>query len=715
MHMKMTLVVALALLALSPFLAAEDAKSACSVAVQSDTVVLCSPSFEFTLSTSNGLRAVSWKNNLTDRTLSLGNGPELDFDLGLPGQTLVTPKLTVKTKPGKSAGDCREAVFELVSDKPAAAATVAYRWNDREPVLHKFVTITNAGDSTWDRLLDVRLGVYRTDANRDDHDPDFPVYLTQAHLGGPIVLFEDPVGRKRGFPAYVEGQYFLSLAHPAGFALREKNTITLKQLPGKKLAAGARFDCMEAVYGVAGDGGARAAFVKQLHDRMRRVRRGHDKPIAIFEPFGSKADGQFDETEAYLLDNLAKVDHARQENGLQWDYYSIDFWHDSAADLAAPNARNFPHGFAKVMHEIARQGMKPGLWIDSGQCGNWTIWDNPALKHARTRTGGLCRATEPVNRFYLEGYTHQIKENGVRLFKFDNLEDRCDEPGHEHLPGDYSTEPIINGILQFYRDLDNVRPEIVIMLYWRYESPWWLEYADTLFDSGTKIEAASFAPWPTFRARDSVTRRLDDARWMIKDLPPIGWDSLGVWLSNWPWNSCVGKEDWQTGMAMDLCRGHLLAQLWSDAPALTPPERAQAAEFIALLKARPECFRNSRFIVGSPWKNEPYGYSCSDGRRAFIALNNGVLRDSQIALKLGPEWGLPGGKRWDLYRWYPEPAQLTADEDGYSSTAAIGAPRDGDRALGSRSARRIADVEAEIRPATAAREACGADARTGAH
>ena len=302
--------------------------------------------------------------------------------------------------------------------------------------------------------------------------------------------------------------------------------------------------------------------------------------------------------------------------------------------------------------------MKPGLWIDSGESGDWTIANNPALKHARTSGGGLCRATEPVNRFYLEGYTRQIKENGVRLFKFDNLLDRCDEPSHEHLPGEYSTEPIINGIIQLYRDLDGVCPEIVIMLYWRYESPWWLEYADTLFDSGTKIEAASFAPWPTFRARDSVTRRLDCARWMIKDLPLVGWDPLGIWLSDWPWNSCVGKEAWQTGMAMDLCRGHLLAQLWSDTPVLTPPERAQAAEFVALLKARPECFGNSRFILGSPWKNEPYGYSCSDDRRAFLAINNGVFHDSPIDLKLGPAWGLPDGKRWDLYRWYPRPAQL---------------------------------------------------------
>jgi len=118
--------------------AAEPANEISSgVVVHGNTVELCSPSFQFTLSTADQLRAVSWKNRLTGRTLSLGNGPEVEFDVGLPGQTLVTPKLLVKSGPAKSANDCHEAVFKLAADDPAATATVTYRWNDREPVLHK--------------------------------------------------------------------------------------------------------------------------------------------------------------------------------------------------------------------------------------------------------------------------------------------------------------------------------------------------------------------------------------------------------------------------------------------------------------------------------------------------------------------------------------------------------------------------------------------------
>ena len=108
---------------------------------------------------------------------------------------------------------------------------------------------------------------------------------------------------------------------------------------------------------------------------------------------------------------------------------------------------------------------------------------------------------------------------------------------------------------------------------------------------------------------------------------------------------------------MDLCRGSLLAQIWSDTPWLSPPEREQMAEFIALLKAQPRCFGNSRFILGDPRKDEAYGYCCTDGKRAFLAIHNCCWKDSLPRLELNSAWGLPDGQAWDLYRWYPDPAR----------------------------------------------------------
>jgi hypothetical protein len=65
--------------------------------------------------------------------------------------------------------------------------------------------------------------------------------------------------------------------------------------------------------------------------------------------------------------------------------------------------------------------------------------------------------------------------------------------------------------------------------------------------------------------------------------------------------------------------------------------------------------------VGNPWKNEPYGYACSNGKRAFVALNNCTWKDVALTLELNPSWGLPDAQAFDLYRWYPHPAQLIPD------------------------------------------------------
>ena len=116
----------------------------------------------------------------------------------------------------------------------SVAVTVIYRWNAQQPVLWKFVTITNEDSQPWNRLLNVRLGSYTTDARAEVGDPDYPGFLE--------TRIDDLAGKRRGYPAYVERQFFAGLAHPAGFALRDENTLTLRQLPGIILAPGASFE-----------------------------------------------------------------------------------------------------------------------------------------------------------------------------------------------------------------------------------------------------------------------------------------------------------------------------------------------------------------------------------------------------------------------------------------------------------------------------------------
>lgn len=551
----------------------------------------------------------------------------------------------------KKGGASGEAVFELQSAASSLSALVTYRWEAKEPVLRKFSEITNRSPAPL-RIMHVRLGNYRT---------------------GTVVSEGE-----QGFPVYIEQDFFAGLAHPYGWVTGEEGTVQLRQYPGTKLSPGETFQCMEAVYGVAEDGEAQKVFLSHLKRRMRRVVRGHDKPYAIFDalggqPRGKKTDGDFNESEDYILDNIAKVTRGQQESGCHFDFYSMQFWVDYRGDITQADPIRFPNGFTKIVPALNKIGTKLGLWIDSSWEA-WSVGGNPSVKpdaagdpEYATYWGALCRATEPIKTMYSQGFRYHIRENGVRLLKFDNFRPLCYNAHHDHLPGVYSTEAIGNAVIQTYRDLDAENHDVLLMLYWGYRSPWWLLHADTLFECGLGMEASFPASSPTLYARDSVTQGLDQGEWYGADLPRMGKDSLGVWLSDWSWNGSTGKERWQEGTVMDLCRGSLLVQPWTDLPWLSPPERKQMADFIAFLKERPDCFGDSSFILGNPWKNELYGYVCSNGKRAFIALNNCAWKDAAVELELNRRWRLPGGVAWNLYRWYPQPARLGDSGETFAS------------------------------------------------
>jgi hypothetical protein len=571
------------------------------------------------------------------------------------GKPTVTPKLRVTDVELGSGGDACEVKFQLASADPQITATATYRWNAAEPVLRKFTEVRN--DSAKEaRLLNVRLGRYATGAAVSEGE--------------------------QGFPVYIDGQFFATLAHPAGWATGQNGDVLLRHYPGKKLKSREAFACMETVLGVGPVDGARKVFLDHLTSRMRRVVRGHDKPYSIFDPFGAwPNEDWWGGSESYMLDQIKNVIAPEiKQSGCQYDFYCIELWRDLRGDIEHPNPKTYPNGFGRIRDELAKLGIRFALWNGVSGPLSWTCGENPKVLPDLTYDPAsgyaaeipwLCIAEEPLKGMFTRAFVNHIRKNNLRLLKMDGNMSICYNPRHNHLPGVYSTEAIWNALADIAHDLDGECPELFIMLYWGCRSPWHLLYGDVSFDPGLALEAAHPSTNPAPYIRDSITVGLDQAQWYCDDTPKLGKDSLGVWLSRWGWNSGVGPERWQEGFIMDICRGSMLAQPWSDDGSLSQPERRQLADFTALLKANPGCFRNSKPILGNPWKNEPYGYCCSDGRRAFLAINNCTWSDQTLRLELNPAWGLPNGGRWDIYRWYPAPAKLISEGPSFGQALSL--------------------------------------------
>jgi hypothetical protein len=445
------------------------------------------------------------------------------------------------------------------------------------------------------------------------------------------------------------------------------------------LAPDQRFECFESVYGVSRSGDVAEAFKEHIRSRMRRVIRGHDRPYAFFEPFGSDREkDKYDAREDRLLPNLAALETFTREYGCRFDAFCIEFWEDLRGDRSAPDPARFPNGLERIRQSLSRMGTSLGLWTDiTGP--DQSIGQNPAIAATLnfdpafgTERKTMCLATEPMPSLHHSAFLHHLRENDVRLLKFDGYWAACRNNAHAHLPGIYATEAIDSAFIATLDEIDAACPEVFLQLYGGYHSPWWLLHADTLFESGLQMEAATPGPWPTLYARDGVTRVLDQGVvYAAQDVPPLGKDSLGVWLSDWRWNSQIGSERWEEGFVMDLARGSLLLQPWCDVARLKPQERRRMAEFIALLRAHPKCFDRTKLILGSPWKPEPYGWCGTDGRRAFFAINNGTWEDRTVTLQLNSAWGLANNGRWDLYRRYPQPARLRGPEGSVTRTVDI--------------------------------------------
>ena len=107
-------------------------------------------------------------------------------------------------------------------------------------------------------------------------------------------------------------------------------------------------------------GQARENFIAYVQSRMRRVLRGHDKPYAIFEPFGARPDGDFNETEEFLLDNLAKVaEGSGSPAAISISTRSISGWISTATSKKCDPQR-FPNGLTKIDRRTEEAGDRPG-------------------------------------------------------------------------------------------------------------------------------------------------------------------------------------------------------------------------------------------------------------------------------------------------------------------------------------------------------------------
>ena len=565
-------------------------------------------------------------------------------------------------------GDSNALIVEVQSQDESIQGEVRYTWREGSPTLRKFVSVANRGTESV-RVLDVDLGNYHTGGTASE--------------GG------------EGFPVHVNEQLFFGIAHPAGLVQGGEGRVRLREFPAAELDSGQELALSEVVIGVAERGGSAATFRNHIQERSRRIRRGHDKPYALLMSYGSwERDEHGDwHDEQHMLGILDGIEEMKREQKLDLDGVSIGFFWDTKRDYSTfyrsgkeashlivdykvrdlePFRRSgWPNGPVRLFERSRQVGVPIMIGFEAQHA--WECSRNPdfavcSIDQVRaggpsgSRPTGLCRGSRPYGDSIKKSMVDYARSGFVSVLIQDGMCLVCRNTGHGHETGKYSTRSIFDAAIDTWTAVDKENPDILIMGQGCYSSPWWLLWMDNIWDPGLLIEAGQPSHWPTRHQRDSVTRILDQAEWYTSeegDIPSLLKDSLGVWLSPTSWNSKIGKERWQEGFVMDICRGSLMAQIWTHPKWLTTQEREDLAHFVGLLKAHPECFRNRRFILGNPWQDELYGYLGFSGNRGFIALNNGSPRPSEAFLELDAECSFKESGRWKVRRHWPRDTEGT--------------------------------------------------------
>lgn len=364
-------------------------------------------------------------------------------------------------------------------------------------------------------------------------------------------------------------------------------------------------------------------------------------------------------TEALLEENVRGIEELRR-SGIAFDVYMLDDWWDPS-DFGVFDRGRFPRGVGTVRERLHAAGLGAGLWsattravwtaeqypgVDAATAGGVAREVEPAAQadvepddlflHTMIGEKRFCWAAEPFRSAFLDGLRDVVRGLDAALLKLDCAVLHCTSSDHGHAAGRYSVHRLMDEAIAMAEAVQAARPDLFLVWYWGFESPWWLKWGDVMFDKGLKLEAASPASVPAATWREGVSLNLDQAVRHAHLTPLALQDSLGVWIGEAAWCNRMGTEGWREALLLDLARGGGLISVWGDLGLLDGEDRAFLAAVLRWQRSCGDAWCRTREVGGDPWRAEPYGYVQSGDRGTVVTLTNPSFAARAIEVDLHP-------------------------------------------------------------------------------
>lgn len=442
-------------------------------------------------------------------------------------------------------------------------------------------------------------------------------------------------GKVKGSPV-IMGDIFLGFEHPLSVCQVRNEEVTCSMHRELPLRAGQTVT-YSSVIGVSPSGQMRRGF-------LHYVERERARPYAPFLTYNSWYDIGFNNPydEAAALDvirsfgeELVRSRHVKLDS-----FLFDDGWDDPHTLWSFGNG--FPHGFTPLKVTAEKYGAAPGVWLSPW--GGYDRAKEERLKYGRqqgleTNQGGFALSGPKYYARFREVTLKFIRDYGVNQFKIDGTGNM-----NSVLPGS-QFDSDFQAAISLMSEWQSVSPKIFINLTTgTYPSPFWLQYADSIWRGGDDTAFAGVGSW---RERWITYRDAATYHGIVQKGPLFPLNSLmlhGIVYARQAdhLDSDPGR-DFANEVHSYFGSGTQLQEMYITHSLLSKEDWDTLAEAARWARDNADVMIDTHWIGGDPSKLQVYGWAAWTPKKGILTLRNPSDQRQSYTLDVAQAFELPAG------------------------------------------------------------------------
>ena len=375
---------------------------------------------------------------------------------------------------------------------------------------------------------------------------------------------------------------------------------------------------------------------------LNYVERERAHPYRTFLHYNSWYDlgyfNKFDQTGALDRVNTFGAElHAQR--GVTLSSFMFDDGWDNSQTLWKFNP-GFPNGLNPITEAAAKYGAAPGIWMSP-----WGGYGKPhdeRIKYGKeqgfeTNQEGFALSGPKYYQHFHDVCMEMISKYRVNQFKIDGTGNaNAVIPGSEF---DSDFDAAINLI----QDMRGAKPDIYINLTTgTYPSPFWLQYADSIWRGGEDHDFAGVGPW---RQKWITYRDGDTYQHVVSAGPLYPLNSLmlhGMIYARYAKNLGTDPTNDFTDEVHDYFgTGTQLQEMYITPSLLTKENWDVLAESAKWSRNNANILRDTHWVGGDPAKLQVYGWASWSPDKAILVLRNPSDKPQQFSVDVGQAFEIP--------------------------------------------------------------------------